>query len=397
MRARGARDAMRAWLTCAAFSCAVLAFSSHAFNAYAIAPLAAAQSAPKASAEPANTLPKPTVALQPGEYLWMPQLAPKGPVVIIVSLPEQLAYVYRNGVRIGISTVSTGKAGYETPTGVFTILEKSREHYSNLYDNAPMPFMQRLTWDGVALHAGKVPNYPASHGCVRLPYAFSEKLFGITSRGMTVVIADDRSHAATVAFPGLFAPVDAATGDARTTESAPKDAAYHWTPEAAPEGPITLVMSTHDSEVAVLRNGIEIGHAQVRIATGYAVRGTQAYVLLEGSGEGASQVVPDRPALRWMRLPMPAAPRANTSDSSTAPAVSGTTALDAIEATARGDIAVAPDFAQRVYDVLTPGTTLIVTDEPLHGRHDDTEDELTILRADRPPIETPSTSEPPHR
>ncbi len=364
---------------------------------------------PPANALP-NALPKPPVELQPGEYLWMPQLAPKGPVVIVVSLPEQLAYVYRNGVRIAISTVSTGKPGYETPTGVFTILQKSREHYSNLYDNAPMPFMQRLTWSGVALHAGKVPDYPASHGCVRLPYAFSEKLFGITNHGMTVVIADDRSHAPTVAFPGLFAPVDPNTGAPRTSTTVPMDAPYRWAPEAAPEGPLTIVMSTRDREVAILRNGIEIGRAAVRFSTDEIPRGTHAYVLLEGSGEGASPVVPDRPALRWLRLPLSAADRRAplpTTRNSDAPNqnVQGTTAgtderdtdaheTDIIDAAARGDISVAPEFARSVYDVLTPGTTLVVTDEPLHARDDEA---MTVLRADRPPVATPSTDAPPPR
>ena len=84
-----------------------------------------------ASAQDAAQLPQ-RIALAPGEYLWMPELAPQGPLLVLVSLPEQLAYVYRNGVRIGVSTVSTGKAGHETPTGVFTILEKRVEHYSNL-------------------------------------------------------------------------------------------------------------------------------------------------------------------------------------------------------------------------------------------------------------------------
>ena len=138
-------------------------------------------------------------ALKPGEYLWMPELAPAGPVVIVISLPEQLAYVYRNGVRIGVSTVSTGKPGYETPTGVFTILQKQREHYSNLYDNAPMPFMQRLTWDGIALHGGDLPGYPASHGCIRMPNAFAKRLFGLTAMGGRVLVTDQR-------MPGDAAP-----------------------------------------------------------------------------------------------------------------------------------------------------------------------------------------------
>jgi hypothetical protein len=198
---------------------------------------------PKAMA-PGATAPVEMPALKPGQFTWTPELAPLGPVVIVVSLPEQRAYVYRNGVRIGVSTVSTGKPGHETPTGVFTILEKRREHYSNLYDNAPMPFMQRLTWDGVALHAGRIPGYPASHGCVRLPHAFSEKLFATTSRGMTVVIADGASHPPEVASPGLFAPVDAASGAPRLP--APVDEDSVWVPERAPEGPLTVLLSTRD-------------------------------------------------------------------------------------------------------------------------------------------------------
>ena len=115
---------------------------------------------------------------------------------MVVSLPEQRAYVYRNGVLIGASTVSTGKKGHETPTGVFTILQKHEDHYSNLYDNAPMPYMQRLTWSGVALHAGKLPGYPASHGCVRMPYEFARKLYAETKTGLTVVVSDEEQFPA---------------------------------------------------------------------------------------------------------------------------------------------------------------------------------------------------------
>ena len=102
--------------------------------------------------------------LKPGEFLWYPQIAPEGPVVLVVSLDEQRAYVYRNGIAIGMSTISSGKEGKETPPGVFTILQKNKDHRSNLYNDAPMPYMQRLTWDGIALHGGHLPGYPASHG-----------------------------------------------------------------------------------------------------------------------------------------------------------------------------------------------------------------------------------------
>jgi lipoprotein-anchoring transpeptidase ErfK/SrfK len=150
--------------------------------------------------------------LEPGEYMWTPEASPAGPIVVVVSLPEQRAHVYRNGTRIGVSTISSGKAGHETPTGVFPILQKREEHYSNLYGNAPMPYMQRLTWDGIALHAGRIPGYPASHGCIRLPKAFAKKLFDATERGVTVVVADETSHGPSVVWPAEAVPVDAYTG-----------------------------------------------------------------------------------------------------------------------------------------------------------------------------------------
>ena len=118
--------------------------------------------------------------LNAGHYVWHPELAPAGAVEIVVSLPQQRAYIYRANTLIGITTVSTGRPGHRTPTGTFRISEKHREHYSNRYNNAPMPFMQRLTMGGIALHAGQIPGYPASHGCVRLPYARAQNLFGVT-------------------------------------------------------------------------------------------------------------------------------------------------------------------------------------------------------------------------
>ncbi|HYD12001.1 MAG TPA: L,D-transpeptidase family protein [Allosphingosinicella sp.] len=129
--------------------------------------------------------------LRPGQYRWTPEAAPaEGPLSIVVSLPLQRAWVFRGGVLIGVSTVSTGQPGYDTPTGTFPILQKRVDHRSNLYDDAPMPFMQRLTWDGVALHAGQVAAEPVSHGCIRLPRAFARHLYGITELGTVVVVTD---------------------------------------------------------------------------------------------------------------------------------------------------------------------------------------------------------------
>ena len=127
-----------------------------------------------------------TTDLAVGESRWFSEDVGSD-VEIVVDLSEQMLFVYDGHELVAVSTVSTGKKGHETPTGSFEILQKREEHYSNLYDDAPMPFMQRLTWDGIALHAGAVKSQPASHGCVRLPLNFAEKLFGVTKTRQTMV------------------------------------------------------------------------------------------------------------------------------------------------------------------------------------------------------------------
>jgi lipoprotein-anchoring transpeptidase ErfK/SrfK len=121
-----------------------------------------------------------TSEFKTGDYVWYPELAPAWPVVVIVSLPEQRMYVYRNSVRIGVSTASTGTKSHATPTGMFTVLQKKVSHESNIYNGAQMPHMQRLAWTVIAMHTGSPARYCASHGCVRLPVDFAEKLYSIT-------------------------------------------------------------------------------------------------------------------------------------------------------------------------------------------------------------------------
>ena len=148
-------------------------------------PLTAAQAATAADqpAAPAK--------LAPGRFVWRADAAAQpGALRVLVSLPLQLAFVFKGDALVGVSSVSSGAPGYDTPTGTFPILQKDKDHRSNLYD-AEMPYMLRLTWDGVALHAGKVTGEPASHGCVRLPAAFAKKLFEIADVGATVSIVDE--------------------------------------------------------------------------------------------------------------------------------------------------------------------------------------------------------------
>ena len=122
-------------------------------------------------------------SLAPGRYLWEAD-AIAGPVSIIVSIADQRLYVYRGDTIVAASAVSTGREGNDTPVG------KKEMHRSNLYNDAPMPFMQRLTWDGVAIHAGRNPGHPDSHGCIRVPAAFAKKLFAATEMGATVEVTD---------------------------------------------------------------------------------------------------------------------------------------------------------------------------------------------------------------
>lgn len=123
-----------------------------------------------------------------GQYLWRDVPASEGPERVVVSLSDQLAFLYRGDTLMAVSTISSGTPERPTPTGIFNVLEKKRLHHSRKYDNAPMPFMQRIDGYGIALHAGHIPGHPASHGCVRLPAKFAAKLFSETPVGTPVLI-----------------------------------------------------------------------------------------------------------------------------------------------------------------------------------------------------------------
>jgi hypothetical protein len=126
--------------------------------------------------------------LKPGQFLWRDVSDGAGPQRLVINLTDQLAYLYRGQALIAVSTISTGRDGRETPTGIFNVLEKRPFYRSKKYDNAPMPWMQRIDQYGIALHAGFNPGVPASHGCVRLPIAFAKKLYSVTDIGTPVYI-----------------------------------------------------------------------------------------------------------------------------------------------------------------------------------------------------------------
>jgi len=146
----------------------------------------------------------PGSALKPNQYTWDPDRSPSGPVGIIIDLNKQILYVYRDGKRIGRSTISTGSKSHPTTPGTYTILTKNEEYHSKKYDEASMPFMERLTWDGMAIHGGNNPGKPSSHGCIHVPLEFAKKLYGLTQTGDTVLISDLKEAPGETINPGLL-------------------------------------------------------------------------------------------------------------------------------------------------------------------------------------------------
>jgi hypothetical protein len=263
--------------------------------------VAAPLSAMQASLETGSVM-EAVERLKPGEYLWAPDIAPAGPVLIIVSLTNQRAITYRNGVQIGVSTVSTGKAGYETPTGLFTILQKHVDHKSNLYDDAPMPYMQRLTWTGV------------------------------TRLGLTVVITDESAVPRIAPIPDPLQPT------ASDADAPPPAGGFTWRPERAPTGPVSIVISTADRRMIVLRNGREIGATPVEINA--VVDRTAAYTLRAVDDTG----------FHWLRLPLPGGSTPTPTE---------------VTPGERSRLRIAEEFRRLVAAVLTPGATVLVTTDTL--------------------------------
>ena len=288
---------------------------------------------------------KPTGPLKPGEYWWHPEISPAGPLMILISIPEQTMHVYRNGILIARSSISTGSKGHDTPGGVFTILEKNKTYYSKKYDNAPMPNIQRLTWSGIAMHSGQLPGYAASHGCVRLPYDFSQLLFTITNSGGTVIIGDGKTPVPRLASsPGLLlAPTDLSPEMLRSLGK--ND--YDWNPERSPAGPIAIVISSGDKAMYVYRNGNPIGRARVEISGGGLFGGSKlgnhVFTMLEGTTGKTSRFTPNHEEARWMRV---------TSEGRSA---------DADKLASR--LHFSPEFADKLANELQPGAIVIVTDQ----------------------------------
>lgn len=280
-------------------------------------------------------------ALKPGEFTWHPERAATGSLAIIVSLPEQLAFVYRNGVRIGSSTCSTGKPGHETPTGVFHILQKDKNHHSSTYNNAPMPNMNRLTWSGIALHAGQLPGYPASHGCVRLPLAFSDLLFGLTHLGTTVIIANAATQPRDIVHPGMVLSDYAEQEFGEVAPRLKKTPLPATAPEDEKVLPLALVVSSADKQGYLYEDGILIAEGSVLIADPDKPLGSHTYVLA-GAHDGSK-------GLAWQAMGYHPQTPGGARDPS----------LDTIKRI-RANSTLLEAMTPRIH----PGFALVLTDEP---------------------------------
>ena len=298
----------------------------------AVLPLAAITAFNLSSCSPTGS---PQAKLAPGQYEWKPTNSPTGPVLMVVSLDDQIAYVYRNGVQIGRSTVSTGKPGHSTPTGVFTILQREKEHYSSIYNSAPMPYMQRLTWGGIAMHAGYLPGYPASHGCIRLPHAFSQKLYGAMHQGATVVITQKNAQPERTSKPaGILL---ASKGSVSQRPIPNPEGKVIWNPGKSRSGPFSILISYADQTVYVWRNGVQIGQSPIAIRPG-SNPPEGVFMMLAGKDNTGNHA--------WTTLSING----------------GNTRGNAVSAM-RADLRLPDEFSRKIKPLLQPGTIMLSTRE----------------------------------
>ena len=327
--------------------------------------------------------------------------APNGPLQIIISIADQRISVYDNEMLIARSSVSTGVPHHPTPLGIFSVISKQRWHRSNLYSAAPMPYMQRITWSGIALHAGVVPGHPASHGCIRLENDFAVRLWHLTKRGARVIIAPDDTRPVEIANPHLFESKPQAasslpesdgdiTGSAvmavpatnppTTPNADPQQVTDLQTP--APRAaenpgnvvPISVFVSRKLSKLFVRRGDTSLFDSPVAIRDPEESLGTYVFTATGSRNEGAG--------LRWMVVSMPEksshkhlapksrSPSKHSLESSVASSSpdKASAALDRIE--------IPQDVVGRISQLLTPGSSLIVSD---YGLSDETGDETDFI------------------
>jgi lipoprotein-anchoring transpeptidase ErfK/SrfK len=295
-----------------------------------------------------------------------------GPLHIVVSLNRQRVSLFSNGKLVSQAPVSSGTPSNPTPMGVFSVIQKNRDHVSNLYD-APMPYMQRLTWSGTALHQGALPGYPASHGCIRLPMHFAQLLWRATRIGARVIVTRDEVAPAEFAHPRLFTPAPKADEEQPVAQNPllvktadgtsvvpgagiPDTKPVVTAPVKRPAGPVSVFVSRKDGKLYV-RQGMEpVFDVPVTIKEPERAIGTHVYTAMELQDGGS--------AMRWTVISIPSSFRQHVAQGTkrlrgdkpahVASLHSPAVALDRIE--------IPQDAAEKISAMLSPGSSLIVSD-----------------------------------
>jgi hypothetical protein len=323
-----------------------------------------------------------------------PQAAPKGPLQIIISVADQQISLYDNGALIARSSVSTGVQGHPTPLGVFSVISKERWHRSNIYSGAPMPYMQRITWSGIALHAGVVPGHPASHGCIRLTNDFAVRLWHLTKRGTRVIIARHDVRPVEIANSHLFVSkpkaasvspeisVPVADNVNKTAPASPgallssaetPQATNLQIPGSIPAGaapqkvvPLSVFVSRKFSKLFVRQAFTPLFDVPVRIQNPEQPLGTHVFTAMDSQADGAS--------IRWtvVSLPDKFSPAKEREAVAIPPSVTlpdkANDALDRIE--------MPREAIEQISQLLTPGASLIISD---YGISDETGEDTDFI------------------
>lgn len=345
---------------------------------------------------------------------------PKGPLQLIISIDQQRLHLFSNGVHVADAPVATGVAQHPTPLGIFSIIQKSRYHRSNIYSNAPMPYMQRITWSGIAIHEGVGVGRPASHGCIRVPHDFAMRLWTLTRLGARVVIARPELRPQAFADPHLFvhrdqpptppsepppaeadakplqtaqsvndskttdAPVDAKNADAPAapevsaadTPPPPKPAAVH----AMANIPITIFISGKEKKLYVRQDFAPLFDAPVVIAQQEQRLGTYVFTALG--------YLDDHSTLQWNVIALPGerkAARSSEHEKKSAGAKHGAQrALDPPppetpkQALAR--IEIPQETIDQISQLIVPGSSLIISDQGLGEETGEGTDFIVVTR-----------------
>jgi hypothetical protein len=293
-----------------------------------------------------------------------------GPIQIVISLNRQQLSLYSDGVLVTRSPISTGVRQHPTPTGVFSVIQKQLFHRSNIYSDAPMPYMQRITWSGIAIHEGVVPGHPASHGCIRLPRAFAVRLYSLTRIGARVIVARDEVAPLEIEHPHLFvakrsvletaaatntlAPTLPLTQVATIPETtAPSsgtvgnvDGLAKLDEKSHPGRPISVFVSRKEGMVYVRQNFQPLFSASVVISNPEVPLGTHVFTAMEPKNDSG--------AMRWTVITVP--DRQTTRDESQNKQL-GLLASEVLDR-----IQLPQDAADKISELLTPGSSLVVSD-----------------------------------